>query len=100
VYEAWQHMTVFNAEVVVRTKHISGNHSRMATTMLLEICPVEHRFFFTDDAFSRNIGNILNRFTAQSHQYPPVMNIKHSLCISIAKVRLMRWSVVDLVQRK
>lgn len=42
VYKAWQHMTIFNAEVVMRTKHISGNYSCIATPMLLEICPVKH----------------------------------------------------------
>lgn len=42
VDEAWQHMTILNAEVVVRTKHISGNHSCVAAPMLLEIRPVKH----------------------------------------------------------
>lgn len=31
--------------------------------------------------------------------YKPVVNVNHSLCIGVAEVRLMRWSVMDLVQR-
>lgn len=27
------------------------------------------------------------------------MNVNHSLCIGVAKVRLVRWTVMDLVQR-
>lgn len=41
VYEAWKHMTVLNAEVVMRTKHISRNRSCIAAPMLLEVCPVK-----------------------------------------------------------
>lgn len=40
VYEAWEHMTVLYAEVVMRTKHVCGDHSCVATTVLLEITPV------------------------------------------------------------
>lgn len=39
MYEAWEHMTVLYAEVVVRTKHVGGNHSCVAMTVLLEITP-------------------------------------------------------------
>ncbi len=39
MYEAWQHMTILNAEVVIGTEHIGGNHSCIASPVLLEIRP-------------------------------------------------------------
>lgn len=52
MYEARQHMAVLNAEVVMWTKHISGNHSCKATPMLLKVRPVEHTRSFTDRSHS------------------------------------------------
>lgn len=93
VYEAWQHMTIINAKVVMRSKHISGNHSCIATPVLLEIRPVKHTHTLTDSSYSCDIVNLLLKKTAE---FLPVMNVNHSLCIGIAKVWLMRWAVMDL----
>lgn len=42
VYEAWQHMAILNAEVVMRPKHIGGDHGGIATAVLLKVGPVKH----------------------------------------------------------
>ncbi len=95
-------MTVLDAEVIVGTKHIGGNHGSIATAMLLEIRPVKHTHSFTDSSVQTiRVINSLNKLQYKTNNldFPPVMNINHSLCVGIAKVRLMRWTVMDLVQR-
>lgn len=99
VYEAWQHMTVLDTEVIMRTKHVRGNHSSIATPMLLEIRPVKHTHSFTDNSYSCDEFTKTCYSTKPTTEFPPVMNINHSLCVGIAKVRLMRWTIMDLVQR-
>lgn len=91
--EAWQHMTVLNVEVVMGTEHICGNHRRVETLMLLEIRPVRCKHSFTHNSYwdDDSVNSI------QIFEFQPVINIKHSLCIGIAKVRLMRRTVMDLV---
>lgn len=42
VYKAWQHMAILNAEVVMRTKHVGGDHRGIATAILLEVGPAKH----------------------------------------------------------
>lgn len=43
VDEAWQHVAVIDAEVVMGTEHVGGDHRCIAAAVLLEIGPVQHR---------------------------------------------------------
>lgn len=95
VYEAWQHVTIFNIKVIMRSKHICGNHSCVTMTVLLEIRPVKHTHKHTESYFSYYWVNL----HATRMELSPVTDINHSLCIGIAKVWLMRWTVMDLVWR-
>lgn len=91
VYEAWQHMAILNAEVVMRPKHIGGDHGGIATAVLLKVGPAKHTSFIqTAHVFQRETIFFFFFSTV------PVMDIDHSLCIGIAIVGLMRWAIVDL----
>lgn len=84
-------MAILNAEVVMRPKHIGGDHGGIATAILFEVGPAKHtRFMLTAHVFQRETIFFFFLSTV------PVMDINHSLCIGIAKVGLMRWAIVDL----
>lgn len=93
VYEAWKHMTILNAEVVMRTKHICRNHSCIAVPMLLEVRPVKRTHCLLT-SITRTETFTYKHVTTSNHT--PVLNINHSLCIGIAIVWLMGWTVMDL----
>lgn len=42
VYKAWQHVAILNAKVVIRTKHIGGDHRGVAPAVLLKVGPARH----------------------------------------------------------
>lgn len=42
MYEARQHVSIFQAEVVVRTKHVGRDHRRVASSILLIIPSAKH----------------------------------------------------------
>lgn len=39
--EAWQHVAVLDAEVIVRPEHVGGDDGRVAAPVLLEVTPGE-----------------------------------------------------------
>lgn len=39
--EAWQHVAVLDAEVIVRAEHVGGDDGRVAAPVLLEVTPGE-----------------------------------------------------------
>lgn len=43
MHQARQHVSVLQAEVVVRTEHVGGDHSRVASSILLKIASAKHR---------------------------------------------------------
>lgn len=51
VYEAWQHVAILNAEVVIGTKHIGGDHRGKVTAILLEVGSVKQAAFMLTALF-------------------------------------------------
>lgn len=42
MYQARQHVSIFQAEVVMRTKHVGRDHGRVASSILLIIPSAKH----------------------------------------------------------
>lgn len=86
VYKAWQHMAILNAKVVIRTKHIGGDHRGVAPAILLKVGPAKHT-----TVTLTSLCHFVNEFVHADFFSPkdlkvPVMDIDHSLCIGVAKV--------------
>lgn len=88
VHQAWQHVSVFQAEVVVRTKHVGRDHSRVASSILLIIASAKHQETHRPLPFW-NLSEMKNDFVL-------VKDDDHSLGVGISIVWCVRWSQMDL----
>ena len=74
-------MTIFNVEIILRTKDIGWNDRRILDTVLNRVAPADEI-----DPDERRI----------SSRRSLVENVNHPFRIGIAKVRLMRGSTMNL----
>lgn len=74
-------MAILDAEVVMRSKHIGGNHGGVATAMLLKVGPAKDTTVTLTSPFS--VNQLV--FSPQDSKVP-VVDINHSLCIGVTKV--------------
>lgn len=81
VYEAWQHMAILNAEVVMRPKHIGGDHGGIATAVLLKVGPTKTHtgFIQTAHVFQRQTIFFFFKYsTCYGHQSFSLHRHSHS----------------------
>lgn len=90
MYQAWQHVTVLDAEVVMGTKHIGGNHRGVAAAILLKVGPARDATVTITPPFL--VHSLLSRLSSEI----PVVDVNHSLGVGVAKVGLMRRAIVHL----
>lgn len=86
VYEARQHVSVCQAEVVVRTKHVCRDHSRVVSSMLLVIPPAKHTELCRRASISQPVNLLKTKI------FLPVEDDDHSLRVWIPIVWVVRWS--------
>lgn len=78
-------MSICQAEVVMRAKHVCRDHSRVVPSMLLPIAPANtHSYREKPLPAGKPTGN------KQINQFLPVEDNNHSLGVGIAVVGFMR----------